>query len=228
VNGRDAVLERVRKGYWFGLRWLWRLRRARLILRVKVTARVRYAHVELDIADDVMLSRDVTVEIEPGTSNHLAIGAHARLRPGVLLWLRGGTIRIGTGCGVRADVRMDSSGVLDVGDDVILSYGLAVHCAEAVTIGKDTIVGEYSTITDSVHRRTASMPILHHVRTGPTTIGENVWIGASAVVAHGVTVGDRAFVASHAVVTRDVPAQWLAAGAPAKPVRELAIDEDEP
>lgn len=224
---RDVVLERARKGYWFGLRWLWRWRRAWLIFRIKASAALNYASVELDIADGVMLSRGIRVEIEPGKPNRLAIGAMTSVRPGVLFWLRGGTIDIGSGCGVRADVRIDSSGTLTIGNDVILSYGLAIHCAEGVSIGDDTIIGEYSTITDSVHRRTADAPILHHVRAAATSIGANVWIGASAVIAHGVTVGDRAFVAAHAVVTKDVPAQWLAAGAPAKPVRELPIDEDE-
>ena len=226
MSGSDAALERARRGYWTGLRWLSRARRAALILRVKASAKMRHASVEIDLADDVIVAAGVRVDIEPGTSNRLSVGSMTRLKSGVLLWLRGGSIEIGAGCGVREDVRIDSSGALTVGDGVILSFGLVVHCAEGVTIGDHAIIGEYSTITDSVHRRTADEPILHHVRTAPTAIGSNVWIGAGAVVAHGVTVGDRAFIASHAVVTKDVPTQWLAAGSPAKPIRELLIDED--
>lgn len=49
----------------------------------------------------------------------------------------------------------------------------------------------------------------------PITIGDQVWIGAGAVVNPGVTIGDRAVIASGAVVTRDVPPDALVAGVPA-------------
>jgi acetyltransferase-like isoleucine patch superfamily enzyme len=228
MSGRDAILPIARHGYWKGLQWVRRMRRAWLIVRVKLNAALRHAHVDLAIAPDVILSRRVSVEIEPGTTNRLAIGSHTRVQEGVLFWLRGGTVDIGAECMIRRGVRINSSGVLTLGDEILLSYGIAVHCAEAISIDDMAIIGEYSTITDSVHRRTSDQPVLHHIRTSPTHIGRNVWVGASSIITRGVTIGDRAFVAAQAVVTKDVPEQWLAAGAPAKPVRALEIDEDPP
>ena len=52
-------------------------------------------------------------------------------------------------------------------------------------------------------------------------IGKNVWLGASVTVVPGVTIGDNAVIAAGAVVTKDVPANTIAAGVPAKVIREL-------
>jgi len=53
-------------------------------------------------------------------------------------------------------------------------------------------------------------------------IGDHVWIGASAIILKGVTIGDNSVVAAGAVVTKDVPANTLVVGAPAVPVRTIA------
>jgi acetyltransferase-like isoleucine patch superfamily enzyme len=116
--------------------------------------------------------------------------------------------------------------VLRLEDDALLSFRIVVHCAESVEIGARTIIGEHSTITDSFHVRTPPGElVLHHVETKPTRVGSDVWIAAQAMIAAGVTVGDGAFIAGSAVVTRDVKPGWLVAGNPAQPVRELGYGE---
>jgi carbonic anhydrase/acetyltransferase-like protein (isoleucine patch superfamily) len=55
----------------------------------------------------------------------------------------------------------------------------------------------------------------------PVHIGDNVWLGDHATVLKGVTIGDNSVVAARAVVTRDVPANVIVAGNPAKVVKEL-------
>jgi maltose O-acetyltransferase len=56
-------------------------------------------------------------------------------------------------------------------------------------------------------------------------IGDNVWIGRSAIILPGVTIGDNAVVAAGAVVTKDVPDATLVAGNPARVVRTLVVDD---
>ena len=58
----------------------------------------------------------------------------------------------------------------------------------------------------------------------PITIGDNVWLGGGAIVLPGVTIGDNTVVGAGAVVTRDLPADVVAVGNPARVVRRL----DEP
>ena len=63
------------------------------------------------------------------------------------------------------------------------------------------------------------------MREATVTIGNGVWIGARAIILPGVTIGDRALVAAGAVVTRDVPADTLVGGNPARVIRELIYPE---
>jgi acetyltransferase-like isoleucine patch superfamily enzyme len=56
---------------------------------------------------------------------------------------------------------------------------------------------------------------------GPVTIGDNVWLGANAVVTSGVTIGRRAVIGANSVVLEDVPAFAIAAGAPARVLKQI-------
>lgn len=66
---------------------------------------------------------------------------------------------------------------------------------------------------DAVHRR--------DVQSKPIHICKNVWIGAGATITPGVTVGENAVIAAGAVVTHDIPANVMAAGVPAKIIKEI-------
>ena len=55
----------------------------------------------------------------------------------------------------------------------------------------------------------------------PIHIGENVWIGSSVTITRGVTIGDNSVIAAGAVVTKDIPANVVAGGVPAKVIKPL-------
>jgi maltose O-acetyltransferase len=216
----------MRVGYRAWLRVRSRALRAALVLRVKLKAALVAASVDLDVAPDAIVGRRVRVEIDWCSTNRFALGAGARLEDDVFIWLRGGTVEIGSQAEIRSRAAMNSSGVLRLGEGVMLGWGAALHCADQLVVDDLAVVAEYATIADSDHVRTAAgVPLLHHVRACPTSIGRGAWIGAHAVVTSGVTVGEQAFVGGGAVVTSDVPPGWLAAGNPARSLRELRVEE---
>jgi maltose O-acetyltransferase len=206
--------------------WQQRLARELFVVRVKTLALTVGATVELDIADDVVIDGQPRLEIYHQTWNQLRIGARSRIGDGVRISLRGGTLDIGNDTEIRRLGTYQVAGSARIGSGVVMSTGIVLHCAESIDVGDLTIIGEYTTITDSGHRRTPPSVAIHHASTSrPVVIGRNVWVGAHAVITPGVTVGDQAFVGAGAVVTKDVAPGWLVGGVPARPIRELSTDD---
>ena len=113
-----------------------------------------------------------------------------------------------------------------VGDVTIGDYTrIGIHCTVIgpVSIGNNVNLAQGITVTalnhnfEDVTRRIDEQGI----STKPVVIGDDVWIGANAVILPGVTIGRHVVVAAGAVVTKDVPDYCVVAGVPAKVVKEL-------
>ncbi|HEX7416148.1 MAG TPA: acyltransferase, partial [Smithellaceae bacterium] len=91
-------------------------------------------------------------------------------------------------------------------------------------LGDDCMLAQDVYITDSdwhdLYDRTLSIGNTHEVK-----IGNNVWIGDSAIVCKGVTIGDNAIIGAGAIVVKDIPANAIAAGNPAAVIRYLDPDK---
>ncbi|GAA1978180.1 sugar O-acetyltransferase [Terrabacter lapilli] len=106
---------------------------------------------------------------------------------------------------------------LTLGERVFVNMGCRFQDTGGITIGDGTLIGHGSTLTTLNHavdpsRRADMLP-------APVTIGRDVWLGAGVTVVPGVTIGDGAIVGAGAVVTKDVAADTIVAGVPAKPIR---------
>jgi maltose O-acetyltransferase len=108
-----------------------------------------------------------------------------------------------------------------IGDDVFFNFNCVVLDVARVIIGHRTKLGP------NVQIYTATHPVDYKERaTGleygkAITIGEDVWVGGSAIICPGVTIGDRTVIGSGSVVTKDIPSDVLAAGNPCRIIREL-------
>jgi len=87
-----------------------------------------------------------------------------------------------------------------------------------VRIGKATLLGPNVQIYCAEHHREASGRLAGLEIAKPVTIGDNAWIGGSAVILAGISIGDGAIVGAGSVVTRDVPANTTVVGNPARAV----------
>lgn len=113
-----------------------------------------------------------------------------------------------------------------VGDVVIGDHtriGLHNTIIGPVTIGNHVNLAQGITITALNHIFADSEKNIDEqgVCTTPVTVGDDIWIGANAVVLPGVTIGDHSVVAAGAVVTKDVPPHSLVAGVPAKIIKQI-------
>ena len=111
---------------------------------------------------------------------------------------------------------------LRLGTNVFINLGCTFQDTGGITIGDGTLVGHGCILTTLNHdpdpgRRADMLP-------APIHIGRKVWLGARVTVVPGVTIGDGAIVGAAAVVTRDVPANAIVAGVPAKVIRKTGFD----
>ncbi len=110
---------------------------------------------------------------------------------------------------------------IHVGEGFFANFNCVFLDACPIHIGKRVLIGpnvQLYTATHPLDRKTRAEG-LEYGR--PITIGDDVWIGGSAVINPGVTIGSNVIIGSGAVVTKDVPSNVLVGGNPAKVIREV-------
>lgn len=112
---------------------------------------------------------------------------------------------------------------ITVGPGVFLNAGCRFQDQGGITIGAGSLIGHNVVLATLNHE----MDPRHRgdMHPAPIRIGQRVWIGANATVCPGVTIGDGAVVAAGAVVTRDVPANTVVGGVPARLIRRITEGE---
>ena len=152
---------------------------------------------------------------------------------------KGAVVRIGDNVTLRSRCRGNAIGInhrivltthsaqarIEIGNHVGMSGG-AICCREHIKIGDNTLLGANTIIADSdmhpvepENRRYNNNP--EDIPSKPVNIGKNVWIGADVFVCKGVSIGDNSVIGAMSVVTRSIPENCIAAGNPARIIREL-------
>jgi maltose O-acetyltransferase len=128
---------------------------------------------------------------------------------------------LGEGTEVRAPLRVDYGSQITIGPRTFVNFGAVLLDVARITIGADVQIGP------NVQLLTPTHPVEPEPRRAkleaarPITIGDNVWLGGGVIVCPGVTIGENTVVGAGAVVTRDLPANVMAVGNPARVIREI-------
>ncbi|MGW1467040.1 sugar O-acetyltransferase [Streptomyces sp. NPDC002308] len=140
-------------------------------------------------------------------------------RPGAVLAELLGSV--GEGVDLRPPLFVDYGSNISIGARTFVNYHLTALDVARITIGEDCQIGP------NVQLLTPTHPVEPQPRRDkleaalPITIGDNVWLGGGVIVCPGVSIGDNSVIGAGSVVTKDIPADVVAVGNPARPVRSV-------
>ncbi len=150
------------------------------------------------------------------------IGAKVRIGPRCRL-THPAAVKLGARVWLEADVWLkvtDPAAEVDIGEHTFIARNCTLNAVERITIGSHTLFGPGCLVIDHNHgiapeQRIDEQPCVSK----PVCIGNDVWLGAGAVILPGVTVGNGAVIGANAVVTKDIPPMAVAVGNPARVIR---------
>jgi len=161
----------------------------------------------------------------------VSVGSNLRIEE--LPYIQGdGRIRLGAGVrfsgkpSIAFGRSFSDSPELLIGDGTFIGHGCAFHIGRFIHIGRNCLLAGGVRVFDmdghplDADRRRAGEPTPPEAIL-PVVIEDDVWIGTSAVILKGVSIGCRSVIAAGAVVTKDIPPDTVAAGNPARVVKHM-------
>lgn len=144
-----------------------------------------------------------------GRRLELKVGRRGEIRFGRFVW-------IGDGTKIRCH-----EGHVEIGEKTVFGQECTISAYQRVRIGEQCVIADRAMFIDFDHGVVeVERPIrLQGIYKRDVEVGNNVWIGYNACILRGVRVGDNSVIGTNAVVTKDVPANAVVAGVPARIVR---------
>lgn len=151
-------------------------------------------------------------QIEPGVRFYGSV-------PSVKL---AGPFMVGSRCTFRgprrSSLEVRQGGQITIGSNTFINGGVEIVSESSVTIGTGCLIGDEVVIQDTSFHEVDEGGI---PKVAPIVIGDNVWIARRVIILPGVTVGNHAVIGAGSIVTRNVSAKTVVAGAPAKFIRAV-------
>jgi len=149
-------------------------------------------------------------------TNHLSANIADK---GTLRVADNGNLQIGKNVKIAAGCKIYVHAVLSLGDNTYINPNTVIYCNQGITIGSNCAIAWNCQIMDYDFHEIAIDNIVKP-RGAAVSIGNKVWIGAHCIISKGVTIGDNTVIAAGSVVTKDIPANVMAAGVPARVIHE--------
>ena len=179
-------------------------------------AHIRTGAVYNDLTDELVEARRRTVLLT--MEYNATFGRPQQEREAVLRRL---LAAVGEGCHFEPTFRCEFGFNISIGDRFYANFDCVLLDGGDITIGDDVLFGPRVGIYTSNHALDPAERAAGACHAKPVTIGDNVWLGGDVTINQGVTIGAGSVVGSGSVVTRPVPAGVVAAGNPARVLREI-------
>jgi maltose O-acetyltransferase len=180
--------------------------------------RERMLRGKLYIADDPDLAADFARAQELVDRYNRTRHSEQDARDEILRELLG---HVGEGAQIRTPFRCEYGTRVSIGDRTFLNFDCLMLDVAPVTIGAACQIGTRVQFLTATHPIDPEPRRIGWESSEPIVIGNNVWLGGGVIVCPGVTIGDDTVVGAGAVVTRDLPPGVVAAGLPARVIREI-------
>lgn len=129
---------------------------------------------------------------------------------------------------IRAPFYCDYGFNVYLGERSFVNFDCVFLDLAPIRIGRRTLIGPKVQLLTACHPFDAAGRAAGRESGRPIAIGDDCWLGGGAIVCPGVTIGDRAIVGAGAVVTRNVPADTVVAGNPARILRRNDPEPEKP
>jgi len=126
--------------------------------------------------------------------------------------------KLGSGCHIYASARIWAPWNLQCGSRACIADHAEVYNPAAISLGEGVVISQGAFLCAASHDYVdPEFPLIH----GTIVVGRRAWVAARAIVLMGVTIGEGSVVAAGSVVTKDVPANVVCAGNPARVVKKI-------
>ncbi|PPF78034.1 sugar O-acetyltransferase [Pseudoclavibacter sp. Z016] len=173
---------------------------------------------ELYHADDPELLAGAERAVRLQAEYNAAFPVDTERASGILAELLGS---LGANVTVKAPLYVDYGSNITIGDGTFVNVGLVALDVTPITIGAGCQIGPNVQLLTPTHPLDPEPRRAGYEAGAPITLGDNVWLGGGVIVCPGVTIGENTVVGAGAVVTKDLPANVVAVGNPARVIRSL-------
>lgn len=169
-----------------------------------------------DLTQELIKAREAAVLLT--NEYNASYGAAADVREAILRRL---LKHVGSGAYFEPTFRCEFGYNISVGAAFYANFDCVILDGAEVTIGDNVLFGPRVGIYTSNHAINAQERMAGACYARPVTIGSRVWVGAGVHINQGVTIGENSIIGSGSVITRDIPANVIAAGVPCKVIRDI-------
>ena len=128
---------------------------------------------------------------------------------------------MGRDCEIKPTFKCDYGYNIELGDRVFMNYNCVLLDCNRIVIGDDTLLAPGVQIMTAYHPTDPDLRKRKYEAASEVAIGDNVWIGAGAIICPGVTIGSNTTIGAGSVVTRDIPEGTIAVGNPCRVIRTV-------